>query len=171
MRKRDAVFVFSFYSTDTVLHRHGGSQSWRLDPKNASQCKYVVMTRNARDKRLDRGAIEPHGSAFLVGLLTGVVPAPDRPERWLLKFSHYALVDIPTAWPGEKGYQNPVRYGRLQDIGIDPQSINWLPMPEIEAPAPAASGSDFRAVIEQHKAALATSLGISPDMVEINIKS
>ncbi len=53
------------------------------------------MSRDARDERLEWGATEPHRSAFLVGRLSEVVPNPERSERYRLKFSNYALVDVP----------------------------------------------------------------------------
>src|SRR6516164_7105087 len=121
----NAVIVFSFFSTDTVLHRHGGSAAWHLDPARARQCDYVLMTRNARDERLERGSTEPHRSAFLVGRLSQVVPDPERPQRYRLKFSDYALVNIPNVWSGNR---NPVAYGRLEDFGINPNALDWQPM-------------------------------------------
>jgi hypothetical protein len=164
------IIVFSFFSIDTVLHRHGGSAAWHLDPARARQCDYVLMSRNARDERLERGATEPHRSAFLVGRLSEVVPDSERPQRYLLKFSDYALVDVPDVWSGNR---NPVAYGRLQDFGINPDALDWQPMPELAepaAPAAAAQATDFATIIGQHKTAIAEALGVPRDAVEISIR-
>jgi hypothetical protein len=49
---------------------------------------------------------EAHRSAFLVGKISDVVPAPKRPERFLIQFSDYALITVPDVWM--KGDRNPV---------------------------------------------------------------
>jgi hypothetical protein len=127
------------------------------------------MTRNARDERLERGATEPHRSAFLVGRVSEIVQDRELPGRYVLKFSDYALVNIPNVWAGNR---NPVAYGRLEDFGINPDALDWRPMPELEAAAPvaAAQATDLATITGQHKTAIAEALGISRDAVEINIR-
>jgi hypothetical protein len=47
---------------------------------------------------------EAHCSGFLVGTISGVVPAPYE-GRWLIQISEYALIDVQDLW---KGWRYPV---------------------------------------------------------------
>jgi hypothetical protein len=84
----------------------------------------------------------------LVAKILDVVPATAPPEnnespenRYLIQFSEFARVDVPNAW---KGYRNPVKYSSFEELGIDPSTLKWEPIPEsaslpapaVEAPAP-----------------------------------
>jgi len=60
------------------------------------------------------------------------VNGPAHEGRFLIQFSEYARVNIPDAWHGGR---NPVSYGTLQDLGIDPSTLKWEPMPKATAPA------------------------------------
>ena len=63
----------------------------------------------------------------MVGKVKDVVPTPARKGRFLIQFSEYALVNVPDVWKGDR---NPVRYvERLEDLGIDPLTLKWKPMP------------------------------------------
>src|SRR5262249_41769258 len=72
---------------------------------------------------------EPHGEGFLVGRISAVVRSKERQEnnRYLIQISEYARVKIPAAWKGER---NPVRYGTLEDLGIDPTKLSFETMPD-----------------------------------------
>jgi hypothetical protein len=68
-----------------------------------------------------------------VGRLSDVVPARDREDgRFVLRFSEYARVEVPNAWRPQR---LPFRYGTLEEVGIDPETLDWMPMP---APAEVA---------------------------------
>lgn len=121
--------VFTAKSVETLL-AEGGTSAWRLDRNHARQCAYVVCTRNAKAEWVE--GPEPHQSAFLVGKISDVVPAPDRPERYLIQFREYARVDIPNVWKGDR---NPIRYSTLQELGIDPVKLKWQPIPNGSARA------------------------------------
>jgi hypothetical protein len=112
-----AIVVFTARSLDEIL-RDGGSRDWRLDAERARDCEYLVCTQNRRNK--DFGApTAPHGSAFLIGRVSGVVRSPDDPARWLIKISEYVERIIPNIW-GKSGHlRYPVWYTTLEDLGID----------------------------------------------------
>lgn len=129
-----AAVIFTFKSVETLLE-DGGSSSWRLDRNHARQCTYAVCTRNANADGVQ--GPEAHRSAFLVGKISGVVPAPNRPGRYLIQFSEYARVDIPDVWKRDR---NPIRYSTLEELGIHPAKLKWQPMP----PAPAIRTSADR---------------------------
>jgi hypothetical protein len=175
MAKRILV-VFTFRSIDMLL-AEGGSQAWALNQANARRCSYIVCTRNRHHE--DASQQEEHGAAFLVGKISGVEPAPDEPERFIVKFDRYALIDPqPIIWPGAR---NPVWYvDDFAEIQIDESSLEWLPMPEagyterafeiarqdVAAPSPTSD----RMTIADAKAGLAASFGVSPDRIEITIR-
>jgi hypothetical protein len=158
--------VFTFKSRRTIVEEEGGSSAWRLDPTRARRQPYVLCTRS-RDDRLEPDSVEEPGSAFVVGKLSDVVPALDRPGRYLLQFSEYAEVSIPNTWNGAR---NPVQYVNLADLGIDPATLNWHPMPE--APAwvdRVAPPADAAAVITEAKASIAAALHLPVSMIQVHI--
>jgi len=89
--------------------------------------EFLVCIRNARD--VDFHDHEPHGTAFLVGRISGLTPhGVDKKgmQRWVIKISEHAEVNHPEAW-GE--WRNPVKYTTLEELGIDPKKLNFEPMP------------------------------------------
>src|SRR3712207_1101364 len=82
---------------------HGGSQAWVINRARTRTMPYVVCVRNARNA--DKDGSEPHGTAFLVGRIGGIVPAPetgrregDDADRWKIVISEYAEIDVLDAW-------------------------------------------------------------------------
>lgn len=90
------------------------------------KCQYLVCTQN---RHRHGGTPEaPHGAAFLVGKVSGVEPAePRNGPRWLVRISEYAEIEMPEVWDGSR---NPVRYTTLQNVGIDPATLDFQPVPE-----------------------------------------
>ena len=128
-----AIAVFTANSRDEIL-AVGGSASWVVAEKQARRREFLVCIRNARD--VDFPDHEPHGTAFLVGRIKGLKPhGYDKKgmQRWLIKLSEYATIDLPEAW-GE--WRNPVKYTTLEELGID------LEEAEVQADALAHEGSD-----------------------------
>ena len=130
----DAVMVFTYRSLKSILD-DGGAQAWVLDPERAQRCTYIVCTRNRHFRDADpvkqNGAVEPHGTAFLVGRITNVDDAPDiprgYPRRYIVRFCKYATL-APGTFPHAKwpGTQNPVRYvPDIARLGIDPDALEW----------------------------------------------
>jgi len=167
----ETVVVFTSKSVDRIL-KEGGTSSWRVDRSHARQCVFAVCTRNANSDWVEGS--EPHHAAFLVGKVREVVPSSDPgcEDRYLIQFSEYALLNVPDVWKGER---NPVKYEAIENLGIDPQSLKWEPMPK---PAPAEPNSAAREVsfpgvgpltMAQAKKGLAIAFGVSPEAVEITI--
>jgi len=165
----EVAVVFTAKSIQRILNE-GGTSSWRLDRNHARRCPYVVCTRNANADWVE--GPEDHQSAFLIGKIKDVVPAPDYVGRFLILFSEYAQVKISDVWQGDR---NPIKYTTLDALGIDPTTLSWQPMPEVEVlPAPIAPHMPYIAgeplTITRAKAGLALTFGISPDMIEITIR-
>jgi hypothetical protein len=173
MAKRILV-VFTFRSIDLLLSE-AGSQAWALNAANARRCSYIVCTRNRHHE--DASQQEDHGAAFLVGKISAIEPAPDDPERFIVRFDRYALLDPqPIIWPGAR---NPVWYvDDFSNIQIDESKLKWQPMPTTESaeshvattPLSLPAGPSGRLTIAEAKAALAVTFGVSPDNIEITIR-
>ena len=150
----------------------GGSGSWVLDPRHARRQRYLVCVRN--DNNREPEANEPHGAAFLIGKANGLVRLPDQNgmARWRITFPEYATVAIPGVW---KGWRNPVRYTRLEDLGIDPDELSFEPAPPVGPIDTSGVHEDGREIgkltIAQAKAGLAAMFDVSPDAIEITIKA
>ena len=169
----EAIIIFTAKSVETLL-QEGGTSRWRLDRNHARQCTYAVCTRNAHADWTQ--GPEPHHTAFLVGKIKDVVPAHyDEDEekdegRFLIQFSEYARVNIPDAW---RGGRNPVSYGTMKDVGIDPSTLKWEPMPDrpelLEANFTPIKRTSIGPLAEAKKV-IAQTLGVSPDAIEITIR-
>jgi hypothetical protein len=146
----------------------GGSSSWRLDRNHARQRAFAVCSRNAHGKRVE--GQETHRSAFLVGKIKDVVPSPKKEHRYLIRFSEYALVNIPDVWKGDR---NPVKYSTLEEIGIDPTKLKWEAMPEPIA-APESESPKMTQVgaltMAEAKKGLSLTFGVAPEAIEITIR-
>ena len=102
-----AIAVFTSENRTEIL-AVGGSVAWVVAEKQARRREFLVCIRNTRG--VDFADHEPHGTAFLVGRISGLIPhGIDRKglPRWIVTLSEYALVDYPEAW-GE--WRNPVKY-------------------------------------------------------------
>jgi hypothetical protein len=166
-----AIAVFTANSRDDILEV-GGSVSWVVAEKQARRREFLVCIRNARD--VDFHDHEPHGTAFLVGRISGLEPhGHDKKgmQRWIIKISEYAVVDYPEAW-GE--WRNPVKYTTLEELGIDPKKLKFKPMPAptkfLTAPPPPDRSKTGALTIAEAKAGLALQFGVSPEAIEILIK-
>lgn len=112
-----AVVTFTGKALQQILDE-GGSRDWRLDADRARRSEFLVCTQNRHNAGFDARMVA-HGHAFLIGRISGVVPSPDRPDRWLIKISDYVACDIPNIW-GKFGHlRYPVWYTTLEELGID----------------------------------------------------
>jgi len=166
-----AIAVFTANSRDQILEI-GGSASWVVAEKQARRREFLVCIRNARD--VDFHDHEPHGTAFLVGRISGLKShGVDRKgmPRWIIEISDYAVVDYPEAW-GE--WRNPVKYTTLEELGIDLKKLKFKPMPAPTKPPPAPAVPDRSKAgaltIAEAKAGLALQFGVPPEAIEILIK-
>jgi hypothetical protein len=167
----EATVVFTAKSVERIL-REGGTSSWRLDRNHARQCAFAVCTRNANADWVE--GPEAHHSAFLIGKVRGVVPSPDHEGRYLIQFSEYAPVNVPDAWKGDR---NPIKYvASLKNLGIDPSTLKWEPMPEAGAapgptPAPVKPNAGVQPLtMSEAKKGLAITFGVAPEAIEITIR-
>jgi hypothetical protein len=103
-----------------------------------------------------------------------VKKSPEDEDRLVVTFGQYAILNKPNVWP--EGHRNPVAYTKLEDLGIDPESLEWKEFPaksEISnlADARVETGHEPPAtVIEKAKRMIATSLSIPLSAVTISIQ-
>lgn len=183
-KKASAVLVMTARGPDRIL-QEGGSQAWVLNPVNAAKHEYLVTVQNQHNGKWG-GASEPHGTAFLIGRIRDVVPSREEGSqgRFMIRISEYARISIHYEWKG----RNPVKYITLDEIGIDPDTLQFQPMPAVEdedeevgdewdpASAIPPNLSDIPVqqsglTIPEAKAGLAATLGVSVDKIEITIKA
>lgn len=176
MPQETSLLIFTAQTKEAIL-AIGGSTAWRLDRNHARHCTYAVLTRNARASWAE--GPEPHQSAFMVGKVSDVVPAEGRPGRFMIQFAEYAFVNIPNFWKGDR---NPVRYLDIDELGIDPSTLTWHPMPppvedvqhEVEeeddlvfAPPTPSVGP---LTMADAKIGLALTFGVPAEAIEITIR-
>jgi len=166
-----AIAVFTANSRDEILEV-GGSVSWVVAEKQARRRQFLVCIRNARG--VDFHDHEPHGTAFLVGRISGLERhGVDKKgmHRFIIEIDEYAEVDHPDAW-GE--WRNPVKYTTLEELGIDPGKLKFQPMPpRTKAPPPPAMPERSKSgalTIAEAKAGLALQFGVPQEAIEIVIK-
>lgn len=166
-----AIAVFTANSRDEILDV-GGSASWVVAEKQARRREFLVCIRNARAVAFHDH--EPHGTAFLVGRVSGLKPyGHDKKgmQRWIIEISEYAVVDYPEAW-GE--WRNPVKYTTLEELGIDLKVLEFKPMPvrtkELPPPPPPDRPKTGALTIAEAKAGLAIQFGVAPESIDITIR-
>jgi hypothetical protein len=144
-----------------------------LTPTNAKQCEFLVCTRNAFNREPPSEGNEPHASAFRIGRISGVIPAPEDPTsgRFMVQFEAYAELAIPNAW---QAWRNPVRYSTLEEIGVDLDKLIWkrrsAEMRAASATVPRAPEPTMRLTITEAKKGLAATYGVAPEAIEITIR-
>jgi hypothetical protein len=173
--KPDTLMVFTGKSLQTMI-KEGGCGHWVVDQDRARRRRYLVAVRNHHAPWSEFDV--PHGVAWLVATIRDVVDSPD--GRSLLKLDKYAIIDKPMKW----GSRNPVGYTRLDQLEIDPSTLEWQDFPQ----APEAQASGTPAAIpsataanpkdsiqpltfEQAKQGLAAAMGIRPEQIEITIRA
>ena len=174
----DALAVFTARSPERIA-REGGSQAWVLNPARAKLCNWLVCTQNRHNPDHEfSDATAAHASAFLVGQISAIREADEHEggERWMVEISEFARVSVPDVW---KQWRNPVRYTTLEELGIDPSTLHFEPMPSAAVPSPSSAKGAGTAsapapaaglTIAEAKKALAVTFGVKPDAVEITIR-
>lgn len=159
----DTVVVYTSKDTE-MLFEQGGSGDWKANEARLEKCSYLVAVANAHSnwsKHLE----DRHKHAFLVGKVSGVKDAPATPGRLIIKFSQYALIDVPNSWDRQR---NPVRYTNLSEFDLNTEELDWQDFPtdqvqEVDSTSPLT--------VNEAKNGLAKHLGISPDCIEITIRA
>jgi hypothetical protein len=164
------IMVYTSRSKDEMLAA-GGSAAWKLGAR-ARQCRYLVCTWNPGGEHAQPRTELSHREAFLVGLISSIesAPLPDDPGRSIIRFSQFALLRKPNVW---NGHRNPVAYTSLHELGIDPDTLKFEPVPPASvAPSVPSPVVQFSTplTIAQAKEALATTYGVSPQAIEITIR-
>jgi hypothetical protein len=175
MPKSDTLVLFTWEPRSMIVNQ-GGSRAWSLKPANARRCTYIVCTRNRyfadAEPGVQAAAPEEQGAAFMIGKISAIEPSPDNQNRYVVRFSEFAdLHPQPVVWPG---HRNPVWYNDLQTLGIDPEKLDWQPMPQkavahseiaiVKTEAP--EGLSF----DQARAGLAITYRVPPANIEIVIR-
>jgi hypothetical protein len=162
-----ALAVFTGNSVDEIL-AVGGSASWVLNEKHAKRQRYLVCIRNSQ--AVDFSNHEPHGAAFLVGLikdLRHVGHDAKGLKRWTVEISEYAPVLCKAAW---KEWRNPVKYTTLEELGIDPKGLKFQPMPAPTKAETAAPPTVRPLTIAEAKRGLALQFGVPMESIDILIR-
>lgn len=174
------VAVFTARSPQRIL-QEGGSQAWALDAPRVRSLPYLVCVQNQNNPDRDfSDASEPHGSAYLVGKISDVIPAPEDPSsgRWMIQISEYSTIQNPkNVW---KGWRNPVKYGELEDFDIDISKLKFHSVADIQPdlpvlpPLPAApladDGGTAPISIAAAKRGLSVFYGVPAEAIEILIR-
>jgi len=155
----DTVIVFTAKNMDKTFEQ-GGVGDWKLSPSRAKKCDYIVSTANSHHPESNH-PVGKHGHAFLIGKISGLIPVDN---RWIIQMSEYALIDVPDVWMGN---QNPIMYGDISDLDIHPEQLNWKPFPA----KPVVTRDVPGLTIADAKLGISKQLGISPDCIEIVVRT
>lgn len=156
--------VFTSKSLET-MQQEGGSGNWAANKDRLRHAKWIVATRNEKSSWA-QGA-EAHGSAFLIGKVSGIkyAPAPEQ-NRFVVSFDKYADLDMPNAWPGSR---NPVTYTDLSTLGVDPDTLEWKEFHSQHPRDSASSADEPSLVIDRARSMIAEAFSISPEAVKITV--
>lgn len=163
----DTIVTFTSRTLGEILET-GGSQQWKVNFKHARNATYLVCARNRHGKLGD--GPEAHKTGFLVGKISGLTPGSELPDRYMIRISEWAPIDMPDLW--EFG-RNPVRYTTLEELGIASNSLEWRVMPDrsLADTHPETPVREERLSIEQAKRGLAATFGVAVDAIEITIRA
>ncbi len=89
-----------------------------------------------------------------------------RPDRYLIRFSQYTLLDIPNVWKGDRV---PTRYLTLSELSIDPEKLKWHSMTQPQG-TDSANAMVTELSIAEAKPLLARKYGVPPESIEITIR-
>jgi hypothetical protein len=149
----DTIITFTRNQLQEIKAK-GCDYSWVLNKQRAEKCKYLVCCHSEGAKRRD---------AFLLALISGIRQVDDDAngkKRWDIEIFEYANIDLPNVW---KGWQNPVHYTSLGELGIDSSTIKFKKLPE-------SDNYIYSLTIEQARQGLAKSFAVNPEQIEILIK-
>jgi hypothetical protein len=170
----ESVVVFSGKNLDTI-REDGGSGHWTARATRVENCEYVICVRNRREQWAATDL--EHGTAFLIAKIAKVAPS-SYPGRIIITFENYAKLHVPDAWRTLTGGQRfPIAYNQTSEITkklrIDLNKLHWLPLNGFAEAEPSYSikRNSFAEAIAGAKANLAEALGISPESIDIVIRT
>ena len=160
----DTVMVFTSKSLET-MKQEGGSGNWAANKDRIKHAKWIVATRNQKSGWTQ--GTEGHGSAFLIGRVSGIKqsPAPEN-NRYVILFDRYAELNVLDAWTGDR---NPVAYTDLATLGIKPDELEWKDFDGAAGSTEVPAGTPTAAVLEQARKLVANAFSVNPDAVKITI--
>jgi hypothetical protein len=153
--ENSAIQTYTSNSFEEIV-RQGGDFDWYLNVNRAKNCQYLVCCSSVGSNR---------GCNFLVGKINGVELSKldDKgKKRYVIRISEVATINVSDRWGG---YQNPVHYTNLTDMGIDLSALKWQKVATPEQPLPAV----LDLTIAQAKAGLANHYGVPESNIEIEI--
>jgi hypothetical protein len=153
------ISVIQTYTSNSFeeIVKQGGDFDWYLNVNRAKNCQYLVCCSSVGNNR---------GCNFLVGKISGVeVSKKDEKgkNRYVIRVLEVAAINVSDRWGG---YQNPVHYTNLTDMGIDLSALKWQKVATPEQSSPAV----LDLTITQAKAGLAQYYGVLASNIEIIIK-
>lgn len=167
----DTVIVFTAKDINKTIEQ-GGSGNWKLNAERVKKCDYLILTANSHHPASVH-LKEKHGHAFLIGRISGLTQdtyddlGNKESNRWIIQFSEYAVIDLPNAWGG---FQNPVKYANISEFSLDPELLDWKPFPTDQIINQTHRGIPAL-TIEEAKSGIAKKLGITPECIEITIRT
>ena len=175
MAAKDTIVTFTSRSLEEILET-GGSQKWKLRECRARYAKYLVCARHKYGEY--GGGPEEHKTGFLLGKISGIVPAESDPSRYLVQINKWAEIDVPELWQGGR---NPVRYATLEELGIDLEGKEWKSVKKSRKPGVETelqsrnrlilnTAGDSHLNVAQIIRDLAANLGVKADAIEITIR-
>jgi hypothetical protein len=122
------------FTTETPVGilRQGGSRGWIVNPDRASVQRYLVCVHNhAHPAGRVPGSVTQHKAAFLIGRISDVVPSPgdNRPRRFKICITGFHRHTVPNCW---RRWSNPVKYTTLEEIGINPDDLDFHSVAEAQ---------------------------------------
>jgi len=174
------LVVFTAKGTGRI-EREGGTASWALSTKSMRDCDYVICTRNTDQTKVSEFGNQtavPHGAAFLVGKVAGLVEVGPRRGRmrYRVLMSEVAEVLVPDFWDGSRV---PTRYltgDEAKQRGVDVSALKFRGISgpsqiEVEAPEASMTPSALPGLsIAEAKEGLATRFGVAIGDVDIIIR-
>ena len=159
----DVVMVFTSKSLET-MKQEGGSGNWAAKKDRIKHARWIVATRNQKSGWTQ--GEEGHGSAFLIGRVSGIksAPAPES-NRFVIVFDRYAELKVANAWTGDR---NPVAYTDLVTLGINPDELDWKEFGAASLESVEGTGTPA-AVIDHARMLVANAFSVSPDAVKITV--
>jgi hypothetical protein len=154
--ENSAIQTYTSNSFEAIV-RQGGDFDWYLNVNRAKNCQYLVCCSSVGSNR---------GYNFLVGKISGVEFSKlddKEKKRYVIRISEAATINVSDQWGG---YQNPVHYTNLTDMGIDLSALKWQKVATPEPSLPTV----LDLTIAQAKAGLAQHYGVLASNVEIIIK-
>lgn len=155
----DTIVTFTNRSFETIEIEQE-DRAWILNEDRAKFCKYLVCCHSEGEKR---------GTAFLVGKIRGIrfshIDLNTNKKRRAIQVSELASIDLPNIWGG---WQNPVHYTTLEDIGINISTLTFRNLATNNIPLRMSVPDQL--TITQAKAGLSQYYGVSLENIEILIK-